>query len=82
MPRLAPGEASGGVMTTVMTDRSSCSETVTSSYPGNGMAPRIAVREAGNACPAGSPSIMGSAPSVIPAGPVPQTEPVSYPPAR
>jgi hypothetical protein len=103
MPRLGPGEASGVVMTTAMTGRGSCSETVTYSYPGNGAAPRVAVRKTGNACPAGSPFATGSEPGVIPTmrphaprlldasgpsdrliptGPAPQTELVSYPPAR
>jgi hypothetical protein len=103
MPRLGPGEASGVVMTTVTTGRGSCSETVTYSYPGNGAVPRVAVRKAGNACPAGSPFIAGTEPGVIPTvrpqsprlleaagppdrliptGPMPQSELVSYPPAR
>jgi len=102
-PSFGPGQASGIVTTAIISNRGSCSETVTYSYPGNGAAPRVAVRKAGNACPAGMPYAIGTAPSmiptvrpqsprlleasappdrVIPSGPLPQTVPVSYPPAR
>jgi hypothetical protein len=65
-PRLGPGEANGFVMTSIMTGQGSCSETVTYSYPGNGAALKVTVRKTGNACPAGSPSIPGTEPSVTP----------------
>jgi hypothetical protein len=66
MPRLGPGAASGVVMTALTTGQGSCSETVTYSYPGNGAAPQVAVRRSGNACPAGSPLVTGTEPSMIP----------------
>jgi hypothetical protein len=65
-PPLGPGQASGIVTTAITTDQGSCSETVTYSYPGNGAAPLVKVRKAGNACPPGAPFASGTEPSMIP----------------
>jgi hypothetical protein len=82
--RLGAGPASGVVMTAITTGRGSCSESVTYSYPGNGVAPRVTVRKAGNACPAGSPFALGTEPSAIPAArpQLPRLLEASAPPDR
>jgi hypothetical protein len=62
------GQVSRIYISSFSSGRGSCSETVTYAWPGNGVAPKVAVRQIGDAC--SKPATGGTA--VIPATRVPQ----------
>jgi len=68
MPQLTPGQASGVLVTSVISSAGSCSRTVFYSNPSGGAEPRVTVRTSGDACGTSPPIDTRPAPSgVLPA---------------
>jgi hypothetical protein len=72
MPRLAPGQASGVLVTSVTSTAGSCSRSVSYSNPGGGAEPRVTIKTSGDAC--GTPPI-GARPAPSGVLPVPHVQP-------
>jgi hypothetical protein len=73
MPRLAPGRASGVLVTSVTSTAGSCSRTVFYSNPGGGAEPRVTAKTSGDAC--GTPPPIGARPAPSGVLPVPHVQP-------
>ncbi len=73
MPGLAPGRASGVLVTSVTSTAGSCSRTVFYSNPGGGAEPRVTAKTSGDAC--GTPPPIGARPAPSGVLPVPHVQP-------
>jgi hypothetical protein len=69
-PQLRRGGVSGFVVTSVTSERGSCSERLVYEDPGTGAPPKVEVSHSGD-CPTGAPAI-GRQPSVLPAPQAPR----------
>ena len=75
VPRIGPGQISGVVVTSVISNAGSCSRTTYYSNPGNGTVPKMVVKTSGDACEPRPPSGTGRAPADL--VPVPQVKPTA-----
>ena len=73
VPQIVPGQVSGVVVTSVISNVGSCSRTMYYSNPGNGAEPKVVVNTAGDACGASPPFGGRRAPSSM--VPVPHVHP-------
>ena len=73
VPQIGPGQVSGVVVTSVISNAGSCSRTMYYSNPGNGAEPKVVVNTAGDACRASPPFGGRRAPSSM--VPVPHVHP-------
>jgi len=73
VPRIGPGQISGVVVTSVISNAGSCSRTMYYSNPGNRTAPKMVVKTSGDACDPSPPSGARRAPADM--VPVPQVKP-------
>jgi len=75
VPQIGPGQVSGVVVTSVISNAGSCSRTTYYSNPGNGTVPKMVVKTSGDACEPRPPSGTGRAPADL--VPVPQVKPTA-----
>jgi len=73
VPQIGPGQVSGVVVTSVISNAGSCSRTMYYSNPGNRTAPKMVVKTSGDACDPSPPSGARRAPADM--VPVPQVKP-------
>ena len=75
VPQIVPGQVSGVVVTSVISNVGSCSRTMYYSNPGKGTAPKMVVKTSGDACEPDPPSAGHRAPADM--VPVPQVKPAA-----
>jgi len=75
VPQIVPGQVSGVVVTSVISNVGSCSRTMYYSNPGKGTAPKMVVKTSGDACEPNPPSAGHRAPADM--VPVPQVKPAA-----
>src|SRR5262249_10077757 len=71
-PPIGGGPISGIVVTSMASNRISCSESVTYFDPGTGAKPQVTVRKSGNGCEAIQPVAGARRPSLVPMPPEPR----------
>ena len=73
MPRLGPGQVSGVVVTSVISNAGSCTRTMYYSNPGTGAEPKAVVKTSGDAC--GTSPSFGARQAPAGVSPIPRVQP-------
>jgi hypothetical protein len=73
MPQRGPGQVSGVVVTSVISNAGSCSRTMYYSNPGTGAEPKVVIKTSGDGCEPSLPYGLDRSPSSV--APMPQRRP-------